>query len=146
MTSSLRHRIARLGTALLLSAALAGGQAAGAAGRAITGLYEGELGTMTVSTRPGARFVVELHGGAPPHRADVADCTIRAEGKLEDGQFRGRFVAVEDDTTDYSDEDARREQRKLEVRFGAREAQVTSVDLFGYCGNGARFIGTYKRR
>jgi hypothetical protein len=127
---------------LLLSVALA---RPGVAGRDIEGTYEGELGTLKVSRRD-ARVVIELSGGSPPNTIEVANCTIRAEGKLEQSRFSGRFVALENDQMAYSEERASSEKRKLEVVFGPHDARVTAVDVFGYCGVGARFVGTFKKR
>ena len=105
-----------------------------------------KLSEMVVRLERG-RYVVVLAGGADPSSgpATSADCYVRAVGKINAGNFSGRFAHVENDVFSYSERRAQAEQRVLKIEFRDGSAKVTRADVTGYCGLGADFVGLYRR-
>ena len=115
----------------------------------ISGIYvmAGNTATMMKVNAEGDQYWLELSGGSEESAgaAASADCFIRAQGKLDKNRLTAAFTAIETDTFSYSEAQARREDRKLEVVFGMSKATVVYADTVGYCGLTATFQGEYQR-
>ncbi len=93
-------------------------------------------------------FTVLLSGGVVKEEglSAPADCYIKAIGELKGERLLARFAPVETETFIYSETDAKREDRRLEMVFKKDKAEVIFADTFGYCGLNVSFLGIYQHR
>jgi hypothetical protein len=118
--------------------------------QAIAGTYthDGDIAaTLVVHVNKGGGDV-RLDGGGNRRAgaSSAGDCSIHAVGPVTPAGIVADFRAVESDTMDYDETQARQEHRKIRITFSNRGAEVVSADTNGYCGLGADFTGHYTRR
>jgi hypothetical protein len=115
------------------------------AGRYISSNIPGN--TMNITKRQNG-YLVELEGGGEDSSAagTSANCIIHAYGILKGNRMTATFEAVDTEIFQYTEEQAKSENRKLELKFVRGRANVLQADTLGYCGYGANFRGKYKRR
>jgi hypothetical protein len=114
----------------------------------IAGRYHHEgpvAATLEVRAEAG-QYVVRLEGGGSmaAGAGSAADCVIEARGLLDGAVLRAAFGPVETETFSYSDAEARREGRSVEVVFEPGAAAVVEVDTLSYCGWDADLSGRYR--
>lgn len=95
----------------------------------------------------GVGYLIRLEGGSSPSAgaSAPADCALEARGALEGSSLRARFGPIRTETLTYSADDAARENRSVEIAFGAGLAVVIAADTLGYCGLSTDFLGRYAR-
>ncbi len=81
---------------------------------------------------------------APPRPAPQT-ATSGAQGRLIDGRILARFAPFRNDVFDFDAAAAQRETRYIELAFPTGRAEVTRVDVAGYCAPGSQFLGDYIR-
>lgn len=103
--------------------------------------------TMNILRQQDGFHVELIGGGADSDDAGTsANCIIHAYGILKGNRMTATFEAVDTDTFLYTTEQAKSENRKIEIKFGHDRAIVLHADTLGYCGYGVDFDGIYRRR
>ena len=148
MAASLNYRRVVAASLTCVLALLAA--AAGASGPlAVEGWYtkaDAKHTVLEIRAEEGG-YLVRLVGGAPvgAAAASPADCYIQAQGRLIDGRILARFAPFRNDVFDFDAAAAQRETRYIELAFPTGRAEVTRVDVAGYCAPGSQFLGDYIR-
>lgn len=100
---------------------------------------------MTIVKR-GANWRVAITGGGIPRGGmPPADCSLLAEGQLNNGQIQGKLIPFKNDDMEIGADDLKANPGVVVVKLTPSGAVVTQATVDPFCGVGSMLTGTYRK-
>lgn len=100
---------------------------------------------MAIAKR-GANWRLAITGGGIPRGENsAADCSLLAEGQLNNGQIQAKLIPFKNDDMEIDADDLKANPGVVVVKLTTTGAMVTQAAVDPFCGVGSMLTGTYRK-
>lgn len=100
---------------------------------------------MTIVKR-GANWRMAITGGGIPRgESSAADCSLLAEGQLNNGQIQAKLIPFKNDDMEIDADDLKASPGVVVVKLTPSGAVVTQATVDPFCGVGSMLTGIYRK-